>query len=74
MLFVFVKHGLATASQLSPDIVNYQVKVRCDRRTGDNKGGAMICVPIHMQPCQTHSFIEEACSNFTLPNDHMQVL
>ena len=61
-----------TASQPSPSILDNQVTIRCDRQTGDNKGGAMICVPTHMQPCQTHSFtsngIEVAYTTVTLPN------
>ena len=45
-----------TASQASPSIVNDQVAVRCDRQTGDNKGGTMICIPREMHPTCTRTF------------------
>ena len=66
-----------TASQASPNIPNNQVASRCDRQTGDNKGGAMIYS--QMQTCHARSFtspgIEVACSTVTLPNgNHMQIL
>ena len=67
-----------TATQSSPSILSDQVVVRCDRQTGNNKGGTMICVPSHMQPSQTCTFtsnsIEVACSTLTLPNtNQMQI-
>ena len=66
-----------TASQASPNILSHQVAARCDRQTGDNKGGAMIYSD--MQICNTCSFtspgIEVACSTVTLPNaNQMQIL
>ena len=68
-----------TASQASPSIVNYQVAVRCDRQSGDNKGGTMICIPRQMHPTCTRLFasngIEVACSTLTLPNaNNMQIV
>ena len=65
-----------TASQASPNILNHQVAARCDRMTGDNKGGAMIYSD--MQICNTCPFtspgIEVACTTVTLPNaDQMQI-
>ena len=72
-----VMHQLS-ASQSSPAIIHNQFAVRCDRQTGDNKGGVMICIPAHMQPGQACSFIsngiEVACTKFALPNgSHMQI-
>ena len=49
-----------------------QVAVRCDRASGDNKGGTMISVPQHMQPYHTQSFasngIEVIITTLSLPN------
>ena len=30
--------------------------MRCDKASGDNKGGTMISVPQHMQTCRTQMF------------------
>ena len=67
-----------SASQSSPAIIDNQFVARCDRQTGDNKGGAMICIPAHLQPCQARSFtsngIEVACTKLALPTgSHMQI-
>ena len=67
-----------TASQASPSILSDQVAIRCDRQTGNNKGGTMICIPRCMQPSQTFTFladsIEVACCTLTLSNaNHMQI-
>ena len=46
--------------------------MRCDRASGDNKGGTMISVPQHMQPCHTQRFasngIEVVVTTLSLPN------
>ena len=68
-----------TASQASPSIVNDQVAVRCDRQTGDNKGGTLICIPKQMDPTSLRALafsgIEIACSTLTLPNgNNMQIV
>ena len=70
-----------TASQPSPNILNNQIVVRCDRQTGNNKGGTMICARSNMQPYHTCSFassgIEIACTTLTLPtatNIHIVLL
>ena len=59
-----------TASQTSPSILSDQMVIRCDRQTGNNKGGTVICVPHYMQPSGTCTFIsnsiEVACTTLTL--------
>ena len=61
-----------TASQASPNILSHQVAARCNKQTGDNKGGTMICISSDMQTCHAYSFtspsIEVACITVTLPN------
>ena len=37
-----------TPSQPSPIVQNGQIAIRCDRMSGDNKGGVMISVPEEM--------------------------
>ena len=61
-------HGLKYASLLcfcetwlipsepSPVVQDNQIAIRCDRASGDNKGGVMISVPEDMQP--THTCID----------------
>ena len=53
-------------------LLDTQVVVRCDRQSGDNKGGSMICTSRNIQPCDTYSLtstgIEQTCSTLTLPN------
>lgn len=62
----------AFVKQPSPNILNDQIVVRCDRQTGNNKGGTIICVRSNMQPYHTCLFtsngIEIACTTLTLPN------
>lgn len=69
MYFVFCETWL-TVSQASPSILSEQMVIRCDRQTGNNKGGTMICVPRYMQPSRTCTFtsnsIEVACTTLTL--------
>ena len=45
-----------TPSQQTPIVQNNQVAMRCDRASGDNKGGTMISVPQYMQPCHSQRF------------------
>ena len=45
-----------TASQPSPAVQDNQIAIRCDRASGDNKGGVMISVPQDMQPSCTRRF------------------
>ena len=60
------------ASQPSPVLLDYQVDIRCDRVTCENKGGVLMCVPSHMNPSNVHRFATngiEAISAITqLPN------
>ena len=67
-----------TTSQPSPRILNDRIVIRCDRQSGNSKGGSMLCVPRCMQPSQTCTIlansIEVACSKLTLPNaNQMQI-
>ena len=61
-----------TPSQQTPVVQNNQVAVRCDRASSDNKGGTMISVPRHMQPCHTQRFasngVEVIITTLSLPN------
>ena len=61
-----------TPSQQTPVVQNNQVAMRCDRASGDNKGGTMISVPQYMQPCHTQRFasngIEVIITTLSLPN------
>ena len=45
-----------TAFQATPVVHHNQTVLRCDRASGDNKGGAMIIVPQNMQPVNTSMF------------------
>lgn len=51
---------------------NNQVAIRCDRANNDNKGGTMISVRQHIQPCNTQIFtsndIEVIDATLLLPN------
>ena len=51
-----IRETWLTSSQPTPFVQMNQVAIRCDRATGDNKGGTMISVPQHMQPCHTQIF------------------
>ena len=42
-----------TSHQPSPIVQNNQIAIRCDRASGDNKGGVMISVPQYIQPTNT---------------------
>ena len=44
-----------TASQPSPLIQNGQIAIRCERTSGDSKGGVMISVSETIQPSQIHT-------------------
>ena len=61
-----------TASQPSPVLQGNSIAIRCDRASGDNKGGVMISVPQDMQPSGTCTFtsngIEAVCTTLLLPN------
>ena len=56
-----------TASQPSPVI---QIAIRCNRTSGDNKGGVTICVPQDMQPSQTCTIAFNGIEAVLLPNEH----
>ena len=61
-----------TKSQPSPPISHNTHCIRCDRASGDNKGGVMICVSQDIQPTESHSFtgsgIEALCTTLLLPS------
>ena len=61
-----------TPTQLSPLVLENQIDIRCDRATGDNKGGVMICCPQTMEPSRTHGAachgIEAVSTILLLPN------
>ena len=61
-----------TKSQPSPPISHDPHCIRCDRASGDNKGGVMICVSQDIQPTESHSFtssgIEALCTTLLLPS------
>ena len=61
-----------SSSQSTPTILSDQRVIRCDRQTGNNKGGSMICNPSQIKPSRTCTFtsnnIEVACSTLTLSN------
>ena len=63
-----MKPGLLLNNKLQEN----QVSIRCDRISGDNKGGTMISVQQHMQRCNTRLFtsngIEVIVTTLTLPN------
>ena len=44
------------ATQSSPVLLNNQIDIRCDRITGENKEGVLICVSSHMNPCNIQIF------------------
>ena len=61
-----------TPSQPSPVVQDDQIVIRCDRASGDNKGGVMISIPEHMQPTNTHRYASngiEAVSTTLLANN-----
>ena len=49
-----------------------QIDIRCDRATGDNKGGVLIACPQNMEPSHTYGFachgIEAVSTILLLPN------
>ena len=45
-----------TPSEPSSVLQNSQITIRCDRPSGDNKGGVMIGVPGSMQPTSTSRY------------------
>ena len=61
-----------TASQASPKVLDSHVIMRCDRETGDNKGGTIVYASGDIYAKYTCSFtslaIEVACSTLTLVN------
>ena len=61
-----------TLTQRSPLVLENQIDIRCDRATGDNKGGVMICCPQTMEPSRTHGAayygIEAVSTILLLPN------
>ena len=70
-----------TMTQPSPLIAHTPHCIRCDRASGDNKGGVMICVSQDIQLTESHSFtasgIEALCTSLVLPNSsilHVGVL
>ena len=60
------------ATQSSPVLLNNQIDIRCNRITGENKGGVLICVPNHMNPCNAQRYatngIEAVSVTLQLPN------
>jgi len=53
------------ASQPSPIIQNGQIAIRCDRTSGDSKGGVMISVSETIQPSEIHTI---ACNRIEAVN------
>ena len=66
-----------TPSEPSPIVQDNQIAIRCDRASGDNKGGVMISIPEDMQPTHTRRYASngiEAVSTTLLPdNTQIQV-
>ena len=65
-----------TQSDPSPVLQDHQIAIRCDRASGDNKGGVMISIPEHMQPTSTHRYASngiEAVSTILLLPDTTQI-
>ena len=65
-----------TPSQPSPIVQDNQIAIRCDRASGDNKGGVMISVPEHMQPTHTRRYASngiEAISTTLLLANNIQI-
>ncbi len=61
-----------TPSQPSPVVQDNQIAIRCDRASGDNKGGVMISIPECMQPSSTQRYASngiEAVSTTLLANN-----
>ena len=60
-------------SQPAPVVQSNQIAIRCDRASGDNKGGVMISIPEHMQPTNTHRYssngIEAVSTTLLLANN-----
>ena len=62
-----------TSSEPSPVV---QIAIRCDRASGDNKGGVMISFPEDMQPTHTHRYVSngiEAVSTTLLLLNNMPI-
>ena len=61
-----------TKSQTFPPLTHTPICIRCDRPSGDNKGGVIICVSRDIQPTESHSFtcsgIEALCTTLVLPS------
>ena len=61
-----------TPTLRSPLVLDNQIDIRCDRATGDNNGGVMICCPQTMEPSRTHGTachgIEAVSTILLLPN------
>ena len=65
-----------TPSQPSPVVQNNQIAIRCDRASGDNKGGVMISVPQYIQPTNTYRYASngiEALSTTLLLSNNTQI-
>ena len=65
-----------TPSEPSPVVQDNQIAIRCDRASGDNKGGVMISVPEDMQPTHTHRYASngiEAVSTTLLLLNNMPI-
>ena len=67
-----------TPTQRSPLVLDNQIDIRCDRVTGDNKGGVIICCPQTMEPSRTHGAachgIEAVSTILLLPNSNRLLL
>ena len=67
------------ASQPSPRVQGNEKVIRCDRQTGNNKGGTMIYISSDMQTYPSHTFVsngfEAVATTLTLPSaNQLQVL
>ena len=65
-----------TPPQPSPIVQSNQIAIRCDRASGDNKGGVMISVPQGIQATNTHRYASngiEALSTTLLLANNTQI-
>ena len=65
-----------TPSQPSPVVQSNHIAIRCDRASGDNKGGVMISILEDLQPTHTHTYASngiEALSTTLLLANNTQI-
>ena len=63
---------MANSTTTFPYSANNQITIRCDRASGDNKGGVMISLPQYIQPTNTYRYPSngiEALSTILLTNN-----